>query len=85
MARTITIDPGNELARFIDGLVQTGGYKTTSEVVREGLRLLQEKTAASKLVQLQRLIDEGDNSPELANWSADDFLRRMRKSEYTNH
>lgn len=37
MARTITVDTGEELKTFIDNSVQSGNYKTTSE----GLRLLQ--------------------------------------------
>ena len=46
MSRTITVDTGDELRRFIDSLVETGSYKTKREVVRDGLRLLKE--AASK-------------------------------------
>ncbi len=77
MARTITIDPGKELGDFIDSLVETGSYKTTSEVVRAGLRLLQEQAANSKLERLKKLIAEGDNSKELENWDVEDFLARM--------
>jgi antitoxin ParD1/3/4 len=35
-----------EQARFIDGLVASGTYATASEVVRAGLRALQERDAA---------------------------------------
>jgi antitoxin ParD1/3/4 len=45
----MTIDPGKELGEFVAALVETGRYRTASEVVREGLRLLQEKLATSKL------------------------------------
>ena len=82
MARTITVDPGKELGEFIEGLVATGSYKTTSEVVREGLRLLQEQTAASKLQQLRQLIEESENSPALENWTVDDFLARMKTTTH---
>lgn len=78
MARTITIDPGTELSRFIDDLVQTGSYKTTSEVVREGLRLLQEKNEQSQLQKLRELVDEGDNSGEAKEWNVDSFLAGMK-------
>lgn len=78
MARTITIDTGQELRDFIEKLVKSGSYKTNSEVVREGLRLLQEKQAASKLEVLRRLIDEGENSGEPVNWDANEFLKRMK-------
>ncbi len=82
MARTITFQPSKDLSDFIDGLVQTGSYNNQSEVVREGLRLLQEKNARSKLQELRRLIDEGENSGELATWSADDFLKKLKKKTH---
>jgi antitoxin ParD1/3/4 len=82
MARTITFQPSKDLSDFIDGLVQTGSYNNQSEVVREGLRLLQEKNARSKLQELRRLIDEGENSGKLATWSADDFLKKLKKKTH---
>lgn len=78
MTRTITFQPSAELSEFIEGLIRTGGYNNQSEVVRAGLRLLQEQTAASKLEQLRALIDEGDLSGELQEWNLDEFLTRMR-------
>jgi len=45
-------------------MVEIGSYKTTSEVVCDGLRLLQEKTPNSNLQQLKNLIEEGENSGE---------------------
>lgn len=78
MTRTITIDTGEELRGFIESLVESGSYKTNSEVVREGLRLLQEKQAASKLETLRRLIDEGENSGEPVSWDINKFLGQMK-------
>ena len=82
MARTMTVDTGEELRSFVESLVETGNYKTNSEVVRDGLRLLQEKQAESKLETLRKLIDEGENSGEPVDWDVNDFLNRMeaRKS-----
>jgi len=78
MARTMTVDTGEELRGFVESLVESGGYKTNSEVVRDGLRLLQEKQAASKLETLRQLIDEGDNSGEPVDWNVDQFLAKMQ-------
>jgi antitoxin ParD1/3/4 len=75
----MTIDTGEELRAFIEKLVMLGSYKTNSEVVREGLRLLQEKQAASKLEILHKLIDEGLNSGEPVHWNVDMFLKKMEK------
>ncbi|MGJ8664598.1 MAG: type II toxin-antitoxin system ParD family antitoxin [Marinicella sp.] len=74
MTRTITVDTGPELRKFIEGLVESGNYKTNSEVIREGLRLLKERHAKSKLETLRKLIDEGENSGESINWNLDRFL-----------
>lgn len=77
MARTMTVDTGEELRNFIEQQVEMGSYKTNSEVVREGLRLLQEKQAASKLETLRQLIDEGEASGEPVDWDIKNFLKRM--------
>lgn len=79
MARTMTIDTGNELRGFVESLVDSGQYKTNSEVIREGLRLLQEKQAASKLETLRRLIDEGENSGTPVDWNVNEFLAGMKQ------
>ena len=41
-----TVSLPSEQAQFIDGLVATGSYASASEVVRAGLRALQERDAA---------------------------------------
>ena len=79
MPRTITVDTGNELRGFVESLVDSGQYKTNSEVIREGLRLLQEKQAASKLEALRKLIDEGENSGDPLNWDVNTFLTSMKQ------
>jgi antitoxin ParD1/3/4 len=78
MARTMTIDLGDELREFVESLVASGDYRTQSEVVRDSLRLLREKQAASKLENLRRLIQEGMDSGEPIPWDVDDFLRRAK-------
>lgn len=50
-----------ELQAYITSKVQSGRYKSVSEVVREGLRLLEEQDQLKALrrQRLQQLIDEG--------------------------
>lgn len=79
MTRTMTVDLGSELRHYVESLVESGDYRSNSEVLRESLRLLRERQAKSKLEQLRYLIDEGESSGEPIAWRAHEFLRRMKK------
>lgn len=38
-----SVDLGNKLERFVAGLIKSGRYNSKSEVLREGIRLIQER------------------------------------------
>lgn len=78
MARTMTVDLGDELREFIDSLVQSGDYRTQSEVLRDALRLLREKQAESHLQTLRDLLAEGVSSGTPDTWDKDSFLQRVK-------
>ena len=78
MARTMTVDVGEELREFIDSLVKAGDYRTQSEVMRDALRLLREKQAESCLQELRDLLAEGLSSGEAKPWNRDAFLNNVR-------
>ncbi len=78
MARTMTIDLGDELREFVESLVESGDYRTQSEVVRDSLRLLREKQAESKLENLKKLIQQGLDSGVAEDWDGETFLKKMR-------
>ncbi|ECY1826068.1 type II toxin-antitoxin system ParD family antitoxin [Salmonella enterica] len=80
MARTMTVDLGDELREFIESLIESGDYRTQSEVVRESLRLLREKQAESHLQTLRDLLVEGLSSGELVEWEKDAFLKKVKAS-----
>lgn len=82
MARTMTVDLGSELRDYVQFLVDSGDYRSNSEVLRESLRLLREKKAASKLEQLRHLIDEGEGSGDPLTWNVHEFLGRMKKAPH---
>ena len=63
MAATITFRPTDEQGGFIDQMIESGDFANQSEVIRAGIRLLQEQQAKSKLNQLRQLVKEGENSP----------------------
>jgi len=80
----MTVDLGDELREFIESLIESGDYRTQSEVIRESLRLLREKQAESRLQALRDLLAEGLSSGEPQEWEKDAFLLNvksgMRKS-----
>ena len=79
MANTITFRPTEEQGGFIDGMIESGDFANQSEVIRAGIRLLQEQCVESKLTRLRQLVLEGENSPIIDDWNAESFIGRMRK------
>ncbi|EHT04832.1 CC2985 family putative addiction module antidote protein [Klebsiella michiganensis] len=64
--------------RFIESLIESGDYRTQSEVIRDSLRLLREKQAESRLQTLRDLLAEGLSSGEPAVWEKDAFLKNSK-------
>lgn len=60
MSRTTSVTLGEPLNEFVNQMVESGRYGSTSEVIRAGLRMLEEKE--QELLQLRKLIDEGFES-----------------------
>ncbi|MEO0558347.1 MAG: type II toxin-antitoxin system ParD family antitoxin [Bacteroidota bacterium] len=54
---TMNVSLTPQLERFTRSLVESGRYRSASEVVRESLRLLEEREA--KTAELRRLLQEG--------------------------
>lgn len=79
MTATITFRPTEEQGGFIEHLIDTGDFSNQSEVIRAGLRLLQEQQATLKLTQLRQLLREGEHSPIIEDWSAQGFVGRMKE------
>jgi antitoxin ParD1/3/4 len=78
MARTMTVDLGDELRDFIESLIESGDYRTQSEVIRESLRLLREQKAESRLQVLRDQLAEGLSSGDPQTWEKDAFLRKVK-------
>ena len=53
----ISADLGKPLEAFVEQLVKSGRYGSKSEVLREGVRLVQEREA--KLAQFKAMVQEG--------------------------
>ncbi len=77
MPRTITFQPSEKMESFIEGLVTSGNYNNQSEVVRAGVRLLEEQTATSSLEKIRQLIKDGDDSPDVENFSMENIKKTL--------
>jgi antitoxin ParD1/3/4 len=60
MAKNTSISLGEHFDEFIAQQLQSGRYGSTSEVIRAGLRLLEETDA--KRMHLRKLLIEGERS-----------------------
>lgn len=78
MARNTSISLGDHFAQFIDRQVEGGRYGSASDVVRAGLRLLEEREA--KLEALRTALDEGEASGDFQEFDTDSFLASMRQT-----
>lgn len=73
---------GAQFETFVREQVETGRYQSASEVVRAGLRLLQdqEDLRARRLAELDRLLDEGVESARKGPLvAADEVFDRLEK------
>lgn len=76
MARNTSVSLGDHFTGFIDGQIQSGRYGSASDVVRAGLRLLEEHEA--KVRALQDALIEGEQSGPAKPFDGDAFLARMK-------
>lgn len=77
MGKNTSFSLGDHFTNFIDEKVEEGRYGSASDVVRAGLRLLEEEEA--KLTALRAAIDEGDASGPATPFDFDAFIARKRK------
>jgi len=76
MAKNTSMSLGDHFASFIGTQVQTGRYRSASDVVRAGLRLLEEHEA--KVKALQDALIAGEQSGEPLALDFDAFKARKR-------
>ena len=60
--RTQTVSLGEHWSSLIESLIKSGRYVSVSEIMRDSLRLLEEREANSKLQFLRTALIEGEES-----------------------
>ncbi len=75
MARNTSVALSDHFTDFVDTQVQTGRYGSASDVVRAGLRLLEEHEA--RVTSLQNALIEGEQSGESKPFDSEAFLKKL--------
>ena len=76
MSTNVSLTP--ELEEYINSKVKSGDYRSASEVVRDGLRLLKEKDnlQEAKLRALREAVQQGIESGESTSLDMDETLQK---------
>lgn len=78
-AKTQTLSLGEHWNSFIESHIGQGRYASASELVREGLRLLEEKEADSKLAALRNALLEGEESGDAGLLGMESIRKEAKK------
>ena len=77
MAQNTSISLGDHFGAFIARQISQGRYGSASEVVRAGLRQLEEHE--TQLATLRAALEDGENSGASASFDVDAFLKIKRQ------
>lgn len=82
MGRNTSVSLGDYFEDFVESRITEGRYNNVSEVIRAGLRLLEEEE--NKVTALKKAIQEGLNSPKVENFDFDENLKRLKAEKRKN-
>ena len=77
MPRNTSVTLGEHFDAFVSQKITEGRFQSVSEIVRAGLRRLEEDEA--KLEALRVKLKAGKNSPLIENFDPQQFLAEVRK------
>jgi antitoxin ParD1/3/4 len=77
MPRNTSVSLGGHLETFVDQMLSMGHYHSASEVIRAGLRLLEEQEL--RVQQLREALIAGENSGQPQPFDRKAFKQSMRE------
>lgn len=77
MSQNTSISLGEHFVEFVSEQVSSGRYATTSDVVRSGLRLLEEREA--RLLVLRQALVHGEQSGSAIPFDIKAFIAERKK------
>ncbi len=82
MGRKTSFSLGDYFEDFVDSRITEGRFKNASEVIRAGLRLLEEEE--QKIILLRNAIKEGEESGIAKNYDAKKHLVDLKNKKKLN-
>ena len=82
MSRNTSISIGNYFDSFIQSRISAGRYKNASEVIRAGLRLLEEEE--NRIMALKAAITEGTDSGMATDFDPESHLQQLKTNRQLN-
>jgi len=76
MGKNTSISLGNHFEDFIESTITNGRFGNASEVVRAGLRLLEDEE--NKVIALRKAIQEGRDSGIAEDFDPEKFLKSLK-------
>lgn len=76
MGKNTSVSLGNYFEEFVENRIAEGRYNNASEVLRAGLRLLEEQE--NKVAMLKSAIEEGANSELVKIFDAKKNLQKLK-------
>ena len=76
MAKSTSVELRAEINAFVSNQVKSGRYGSASEVIRAGLRLLQDEE--TKMAALRSALMEGENSGPARPFDVNGFIQRKK-------
>ena len=76
MSKNTSVELGAEIAGFVSGQVDSGRYGSASEVIRAGLRLLQDQE--TRMAALRAALIEGEESGAPVQFDVDQFIEARK-------
>jgi antitoxin ParD1/3/4 len=80
--KNTSISLGNHFDQFVISQVEVGRFQNVSEVIRAGLRLLENEE--NKVMALKSAIQQGLNSSRVENFDFDEHLIKLKSDRIKN-
>lgn len=78
MAKNTSVSLGEHFEQIIEKSIESGRYSSASEVIREGLRLVDERE--QKINMLREAIEAGERSGYVKNFDPVEHLEKLTHS-----